>query len=651
MFRKRLPAMLTLALLGLTRGGAAEPTVRIDATKAAGPVSPMMYGLMTEEINHSYDGGLYAELIHNRAFLDDRKEPTHWSAVQVGESAATIKLDPTQPLSEALLTSLHLEVTKASADHLAGVANEGFWGIPVMPNTDYRATFYAKAPARFTGSLTVAIQSDDGKTNYTSAKSEPLTDSYKKYELVLHTGDLAATSKARFTLLLDQPGNVWFTFVSLFPPTFKDQPNGFRKDLMQMLVDLHPKFLRLPGGNYVEGNTIDSRFAWKKTIGPLTDRAGHPGCWGYRSSDGMGLLEFLMWCEDMGAEPVLAVPAGYALNGSHIEAGPFLQPFVDESLEEIEYVSGDANTTWGARRAKDGHPEPFPLHYVEIGNEDFFDKSKKYDSRFAQFYDAIRAKYPKLKIISSVGNEQAKAMVTSRVPDVVDEHYYRPAEEFISASPDYYEKYQRATRPDIFVGEWASYEDPKIKPWEPAAKKQPPTPSFIAALGDACWMAAMERNTDLVQMNCYAPMLVNVNPGAYQWRPDLIGYDALHVFGSPSYYAIKMFSTNVGDERLPITLSETSVQASVTRDSKSGTIYLKLVNPTASESPVKIELKGANLQSTARVTTMAAEPAATNSIDHPDTVLPKDSELKDVTESFAYPVAAHSISVIQLRSR
>jgi len=218
----------------------------------------------------------------------------------------------------------------------------------------------------------------------------------------------------------------------------------------------------------------------------------------------------------MKAEPLLGVYAGYSLRKIHVNPGPDLEPFVQEALEEIEYVIGDTNTTWGARRAKDGHPAPFKLTYVEIGNEDWFDKSLSYDGRFAQFHDAIKAKYPQLKTISSVGNEQPENLrVHSRKPDMIDEHYYRSTDEFIRMSPDYARKYDRSG-PEIFVGEWAAHEDGKIKPWDAGARKQPPTPSMKAAIGDGVFMAAMERNSDIILMQCYAPLFVNVNPGARQ---------------------------------------------------------------------------------------------------------------------------------------
>ena len=451
---------------------------------------------------------------------------------------------------------------------------------------------------------------------------------------------------------MDQPGTVWLGLVSLFPPTWNDRPNGMRKDLMQMLVDMNPKFLRFPGGNYLEGQTVDERFDWKKTLGPIEERHGHPCPWGYRSTDGMGLLEFLEWCEDMNAEPVLAVYAGYSLKGAHIDPGPDLEPFVQEALEEIEYVIGDTNTTWGARRARDGHPEPFKMSYVEIGNEDWFDKSLSYDGRFAQFHDAIKVKYPQLKTISSVGNEQPeKLRVHSRQPDMIDEHYYRSTDEFLKMSPDYARKYDRSG-PEIFVGEWASHEDAAIKPWSPGARKQPPTPTMMAAIGDGVFMAAMERNSDIIKMQCYAPLLVNVNPGARQWRPDLIGYDALSAYGSPSYYAFQMFSRNVGDEILSTTSADTTVQGSATRDSKTGTIILKLVNPDPTPVAVNLKIKGiSSLGSEARAITLAGCPEDTNSIQHPRNVIPVTTKVSGVKPDFTYTLPPNSIVVLKLKAR
>ena len=641
-------AFLCLNLAPVSAGLFAQPsapsaTLVIEAGAPAAKVSPLHYGLMTEEINYCYDGGLYAELVRNRAFLDDAQQPAHWSAV----AGATLALDPGQPLNTAIPTSLRVEVTAAGG----GVANSGYWGIPIKPATSYRASFHAKAVPGFSGPIIVALESEDGTTVYAQAEVPRLTSEWQSCEITLTTEkNVAPTTKARLTLTLRQPGTVWLGLVSLFPPTWKDRPNGLRPDLMQMLVDLKPAFLRFPGGNYLEGDTIETRFDWKKTLGPVSGRTGHPGPWGYRSTDGMGLMEFLLWCEDMGAEPVLGLYAGYSLKGAFIKSGPNLEPYVQDALDEIEYVSGPVTSKWGARRAADGHPEPFKLRHVEIGNEDWFDKSLSYDGRFTQFRDAIKKRHPHLKCISSVGGEQpAKLRVHSRTPDVLDEHYYRKTEDFLRDSPKHFDAYDRKG-PKIFVGEWAAHET-AYPPWDKRSKRDAPTPNMWAAIGDAAFMAAMERNADLVTMQCYAPLFANVNE--YQWRPNLIGYDALRSYGSPSYHAFRMFSTHVGDEILAASFNaRTPIQASVTRNSKTGAIYVKFVNPQPAPVSFALELRGVrSVAPVADVETLAAEPAATNSLADPAKVVPVKSRLSGVKPSFTYTAPPTSITVLQLSTR
>jgi alpha-L-arabinofuranosidase len=641
--------LLLLVAVASTR--AVGPTIAIDASSPSGKVSPLFYGLMTEEINHSYDGGLYAELVRNRAFLDDAGSPAHWAVVQGDGAAATIALDKSEPLNDVIRTSLRLDVTQASKGHAAGVANEGYWGIPVKPNTRYRASLYAKAAPGFTGPIAVSIESNDGRTVYASGSIAGVSQTWKQYDLTLQTRSVTPTTAARLVLAVERSGRIWVSLVSLFPPTFNDQSNGFRPDIMQMMADMKPKFLRFPGGNYLEGDQIADRFEWKKTLGPLAERPGHMAPWGYRSSDGLGLHEFLLWCEDMNAEPVLAVYAGYSLKGVHVNPGPDLEPYVQDALDEIEYVSGPAATKWGALRAKAGHPQPFKLTYVEVGNEDWFDKSGSYDQRFAQFSKAIKARYPQIKVISTVGFEQpGQLRVRSVNPDVVDEHYYRPVDTFLKMARGQYENYDRRG-PEIFVGEWAAYETP-FEPWNARSRSEPPTPNMHAAIGDAAFMTQLEKNSDIVVMNCYAPMFVNVNPGARQWRPNLIGYDGLRVYGSPSYYAIKMFSTHIGDQILKATAADADVLVSATRDSRLGTIYVKLVNATDAGAAVQLDLTGVRtLASTGTAVTLAADPEATNSIDAPQAVAPVTAKVEGVKPGFTYRIPAHGIVVLMLETR
>lgn len=513
-----------------TVSGAAPGRLIIDAGQAGAHISPVLYGLMTEEINRGYDGGLYAELIQNRDFGANPNSPVHWSLMQDTGASAAMALDTDAPANTALAHSLQVSIATASKTQRVGIANDGYWGIPARPFARYRMSFHARSDSGFEGPLTLRIESSDGAKVLAQAQIKTIGSTWKRYTATLTTGDVAPSLSNRFVIYAQHPGKLWLTLVSLFPPTYHNRPNGNRSDLMQKLDAMQPAFLRLPGGNYLEGNTIATRFEWKNTIGDISLRAGHNGTWGYRSSDGLGLLEFLEWCEDLHMQPVLAVYAGYSLNGTHVNPGPDLAPFVQDALDEIEYVAGDAKSTWGARRVADGHPKPFPLTYVEIGNEDFFDKQGTYDARFAQYYDAIKTRYPNLQLIST-------AKISSRTPDIYDDHYYRSAAA-MERDTRHYDGYSRMG-PKIFVGEWATIEGE-------------PTPTMNAALGDAAWLTGIERNSDLVVLSSYAPLLVNVNKGAWAWSTNLIGYDALSSFGSPSYYMQCMFNRNRGDVVLPV---------------------------------------------------------------------------------------------------
>lgn len=567
------PALLTAVAVGVQ---AAPGQLTVQVNKPGVRISPTFFGLMTEEINHAYDGGLYGELIQNRAFKDDPNGPAHWSVVTDG-GTGTISLDTSNPVpGTALTNSLRLDITAATAGQHVGAANEGYWGIPVKPNTTYRASFYAKASPNFTGPLTVDIQSSDGANVQATAQVSALTADWKPYTVTLRTGNVAPSTANRFVLSASSAGTVWLSQVSLMPPTYKNRANGNRIDLMQKMGDMQPAFLRLPGGNYLEGNRIAERFEWKDTIGPIDQRPGHQGPWGYRSTDGMGLLEFLEWCEDLHMQPVLAVFAGFALNHERVAPGPALTPFVQDALDEIEYVTGGPDTTWGARRIRDGHPAPFPLTYVEVGNEDFFDNSGSYDGRYAQFYDAIKAKYPNLQLI-------ATTRVRGHKMDVLDDHYYRSAAE-MARDAGHYDKTDRSG-PKIFVGEWASTEGS-------------PTPTMQAALGDAAWMTGMERNSDVVVLESYAPLLVNVNPGARQWGTNLIGYDALNSFGSPSYYVQKMFGTNRGDVVLPVTIAPQGGDAPVSSSLPSGKVGVATWATQAEFRDVQVTQGGKTLYAT-----------------------------------------------------
>jgi alpha-N-arabinofuranosidase len=608
---------------------AQAPSLDLQVDHPTAQVSPMLYGLMTEEINFSYDGGLYSELVRDRAIGHGWGSLFHWSMVARGDSAVKISMDETTGPSAALPRSIKVGVSAASEAAPAGVQNDGFWGIPVRPRTTYTGSFYAKSDSAGVP-VTVSLVNDETGLTAATATVAGVTGEWKQYSFTLKTAELPVTANNHLILTVPRPATVWFDLLSLFPPTYHDRPFGNRIDLMEKLAAMHPKFLRLPGGNYLEGDHIADRFEWKKTIGPWVDRPTHPSPWHYRSSDGMGLLEFLEWCEDLKIEPVLAVYAGYSLAQEHVEPGPALKPYVDDALDEIEYVTGGPETKWGAERAKNGHAAPFPLHYVEIGNEDEFDHSGSYDGRFAQFFRAIRQRYPQLQLI-------ATAPVKSVKPDVLDEHFYMPAEKSL-AEASHYDKADR-TGPKIFVGEWATREGA-------------PTPNLEAALGDAAWMTGIERNSDLIIMASYAPLLVNVNPGGMQWDTDLIGYDALSSYGSPSYWAQVLFGKYLGTEVVAATLANAGqrVYASATRDEKLRKLFVKVVNATSEEKELNIALNGvARVEGEATLITLSGKtPNVTNSITHPDAVVPVEHRIKVAGPKFKHGFAPYSINVLEL---
>ncbi len=628
-------AMLAITLAaagGLTFAQAPKAVLNIQLDKPAlHAVSPTLYGLMTEEINYSYDGGLYAEMVRNRTFQDHGfGGVAHWNITHMGSSSASMAIDLAEGPTAALQQSLAINVKQADHDNQAGVRNEGYWGMALRSNTTYKGSLYAKASSADMGPLNVALVNDNTGKSLASASVTELTTEWKRYEFTLKTGSTETSAENHLLITVGHAGKLWIDLVSLFPPTYKDRSNGNRPDLMDMMAAMHPKFLRLPGGNYLEGDQIDERFDWKNTIGPLANRPTHRSPWNYQSSDGMGLLEFLEWSEDLNIETVLAVYAGYSLKGDHIRPGPALTPFVEDALDEIEFATGDASTKWGGMRASLGHPAPFAVKYVEIGNEDQFDRSGSYEGRYAQFSKAIKAKYPQLQLIATTPLKRMK-------PDVQDDHYYKRADEFF-ADVKHYDIEDR-NGPKIFVGEWATREGS-------------PTTNMSAALGDAAWMTGMERNSDLIVMASYAPLFVNVNPGGMQWESNLIGYNALASYGAPSYYAQAMFAEYLGTEvpRSTATGGGERFFYSVTRDPAKGALYLKLVNASSAEQSVEINVTGSG--SVAKAATLislsGSHPAETNSISDPRRIVPVKTTMKVAGEKFSHTMPAYSIQVIQL---
>ena len=607
----------------------APAALNIDLGRPKAPASPTLYGLMTEEINYSYDGGLYAELIRNRTFRSDWSGILNWFLIEKGTSAAKISVDSKEGPSAAITNSAKLEVTKADANSPAGLINEGYWGIAVRPNARYTGSLFAKAAAESSLPLKITLVADQSGQVLASASVPVAGTAWKEYKFEMQSGNSAPSSENHLEITIDRPATLWLQLVSLFPPTYHNRANGNRIDIMEKLAAMHPSFLRFPGGNYLEGGNIQTRFDWKKMIGPLVDRPTHPTTWSYHSSDGMGLLEYLQWCEDLRMEPVLAVYAGYSLGGQVVKPGPDLDTYVQDALDEIEYVTAGADTKWGAVRARDGHAAPFKLRYVEVGNEDNFDRAMTYDGRFAQFFKAIKGKYPSLQVIATIPVKGVK-------PDVVDDHYYSRQQHMFELAK-HYDTVDRSG-PKIFVGEWATREGT-------------PTPNLGSALGDAAFLTGLERNSDLVVMAAYAPLFVNVNPGGMQWSTDLIGFDALNSYGSPAYYAQVMFGSCLGDHTMESNVSGAGERffysVTATRGSKA---CVKLVNAASTAQSIDITLSGLGAGNHAAVldTLKGNTTWATNTIANPTRIVPLRTKLTVKGERLDHVLPPYSIQVLEV---
>ena len=538
---KRLQAFVcALAVMNAS----AQITIRVDAGQRGPKISPTHYGIFFEDINHAADGGIYAELIRNRSFEDGEgygKPATMeaWSVYAEAPSqlkATLIKAGKkVKLLNDAQGHALELSVA-ATPQKPVCLVNEGYWGINAVQGRTYRLSFWAKGS--YKGGIKATLCSKDGLRLYaeTTIEGFAVDKQWRKYTATLQA--TANDPKAQFALVLDGKGVIDLDVVSLFPPTFKNRENGLRPDLAQMLYEMHPKFMRFPGGCFVEGQVSpDNAFRWERTIGPIEERPGHWNVnWGYRTTDGIGFHEYLQMAEDLGAKPLYVVNVGLWHGG--LTPLDSIQPWIDECLAALEYANGDVKTKYGALRAKNGHPAPFNIEYLEIGNENNQpnpeQQSDHYYDRYDLFRKAILEKYPKMNLIGNVvawGDDNPKW--ESQVPvDLLDEHYYRNPAWFAEAFRKY-DAYDRRG-PKIYVGEYA------------VTSGFGNLGNMNAALGEAVYMMGMENNSDMVPMNSYAPIFVNENDA--KWRPDMIRFNSNRVMGTPSYYVQQLMPQHLGTQ-------------------------------------------------------------------------------------------------------
>lgn len=656
---------MILAFCSLTLGlatvspGQTRITVQVDQPGAA--IRPTMWGVFFEDINFGADGGLYAELVKNRSF-EFPDNIMGWSRILRSGSEGYIYIER-YPQEQTNAHFLRMKVGKTGQGF--GVSNGGFRGMGIQEGKDYR--FSVQARLTEGGPMALRIElAGQGRRPLAEAKLEGFTSQWQKHTVVLRAGSTDA--RARLNLLVEGSGTLDLDMVSLFPvDTWKGREGGLRADLVQMLADLKPGFLRFPGGCIVEGRTLDERYQWKTTIGDPADRKLIVNRWNtefnhrltpdYYQSFGVGFYEYFLLSKDLGAEPMPIINCGMACQFNTGELAPMdeLDPYVQDALDLIEFANGPADRGWGRRRAEMGHPEPFGLKLLGIGNEQW---GPQYIERYKVFAKAIKDKYPDVQLIAATGSdatifpngpqeiEYLWSQFRKLKADIVDEHFYRRADWFLD-NAHLYDDYPRDGS-EVFVGEYGAQ---SIGVASPDNRN-----NWHTALAEAAFMTGLERNADLVTMSCYAPLFCHVD--GWQWRPDLIWFDNLRVFGTPNYYVQKLFSLNRGDRVLPVAVAEPATTpdgkarfyASSVYDETSNEMILKVVNATGEPVRAIIQTKGAKavgLQ--ANVTVLASDDLNDeNSFEAPRKIAPVESRIPLRSGEFRHDFRPYSMTIVRL---
>jgi alpha-N-arabinofuranosidase len=670
-----------LGALGARAQSAAPASLTVQVNKPGAAVNKNMYGLFFEDINFAADGGLYPELVKNKSFETDARL-MGWRALGGGANLDTYAVRNEQGISQSNAYYLRL-TTRNGASGEAGIENEGFRGMGVKAGGEYTLSFYARRGAGGINGLTANLVGEKGEALGQVAVSG-FTNEWKKYTAVLKAS--GTQNKAHLKLVLNGTGTVDLDVISLYPKdTWNNRPNGLRTDLVQLLKDMKPGFLRFPGGCIVEGRTLSERYQWKETIGDVASRSPLINRWNmefkhrstpdYYQSFGLGFFEYFQLAEDIGAEPLPILNVGMACQynsgelapmGSastkggpsapaaphdHATDDPSLDLFIQDALDLIEFANGPASSPWGAKRVAMGHPAPFNLKMIGVGNEQW---GPQYLERYIPFAKAVKAKYPSIDLVSSAGPspdgelfDTASKRLGELKADYIDEHYYAKADWF-RAHADRYDKYARGG-PKIFAGEYAAQ---SVNTGSPENKN-----TWDCAISEAAFMTGLERNADVVGMASYAPLFANVD--AWQWTPDLIWFDNLNSYGSPSYYVQKLYAGNKGTKVLPVTMpggaknGADNLFASAVADEPTGEVVVKLVNYSTSPRPVSISLAGAKgLGKTGRAQVMASDDLQTqNSLKEPKKLAPQESTFAVKGSTLSYTLAPNSFTVLRVPAR
>ncbi len=667
-----------------TAASAAADAARATITVAAGSpgkaISPDLLGVFFEDINYSADGGLYAELIQNRSFEYSSADSigwhalTAWELVTRGSASGNVVIDRGLPLhpNNPHYVVVRADIPADSGDAAFGLLNHGFDGIPVRAGETYDVSFFARqcymgeqwgGDSDIVGRpmpVRVLLESADGRVLGETAFEISGGDWHRV------SGEIVASAtddSARFVVLLLKKGGLALDEISLFPrKTFRGRKNGLRPDLAQVVADLKPRFIRFPGGCLVHGNGLGNIYHWKNTVGPVEQRKGQPNLWGYHQSVGLGYFEYFQFCEDIGAKPLPVIAAGVCCQNSAHTPGrcqhgiPLAEmpAYIQDVLDLVEWANGPADSRWGSVRAAAGHPAPFGLKYLGVGNEDKITPGFK--ERFRMIHDALREKHPEIVVVGTSGPfargedfELGWRFAGELSVPLVDEHYYLPPEWFWE-NLGRYDVYDRA-KPGVYLGEYAAHEKDRRN-------------TLRSALAEAACLTALERNADVVRFSSYAPLFAK--RGRAQWSPDLVYFTNTSVYPSLNYEVQKLFGNHGGDRYLETTIRDASrpaasspsavpaptLAASAVRDTAAGDLVLKIVNGANSPRALRVVLDGlpqdASLPAT-RIVLAGPDPDAANQDGLPPVAAPRtDSVL--VSAAFDYEAPANSLTVLRIAS-
>lgn len=654
---RKLLTIATAAAFSLS-ASAATNNLTLKADKPGAPIQPTMYGLFFEDINFGADGGLYAEKIKNRSF----EFPQH---LMGWKTFGGVELRNDGPFDR---NPHYVRLTSAGHNHKhTGLENEGFVGIGVEKGEKYRFSVWARVPQGGEGRLKVVLadRNTHGRSqDLASAKIKVTTTDWQKYTVELTPDQTCAHAVLRVFLRHPDTTAVDLEHLSLFPvDTWKGHENGLRKDLAQKLADIHPGVFRFPGGCIVEGTDLDTRYQWKNTVGPVENRPTIENRWHYTfthhffpdyfQSNGLGFYEYFLLSEEIGAEPLPVLNVGLSCQyqndrpEDHV-AVDSLAPYIQDALDLVEFANGDTTTTWGSLRAQMGHPAPFNLKMMGIGNEQW---GPEYVERLEPFLAAMRKAHPEIKIVGSTGPDSEGDKFDYLWPemkrvkaDLVDEHFYRPEDWFLAQGARY-DNYDRKG-PKVFAGEYACHM--RHKNWN----------HFEPALLEAAFMTGLERNADVVHMATYAPLFAHVD--AWQWRPDMIWFDNLRSMPTASYYVQQLFATNKGTNVFPLTMDDKPLTgaegqnglfASATLDKDANQIVVKVANTSKEDQTLNINITGlkkGKVLDGGKVLTLHADLEAENTLDNPDIVKPVESTVEAAGREFNATVGPSTFAVYRL---